>query len=683
MNKKVLGILLGTAALLLVSCQDFLKGQETAEQIQSAITYANADYTLIKIQPQKGTGTVVKPAGGEAQQKPSDIFDLSFEPSADYEFVTWKVTSKKISDAADLQNYIKINDPDKVETTVTFKKPLDDIIITPVVVRRPKILSYSPIYTGSFSLKDTKIQVIFDRKMDPSCIYYSLDEINELKAELGLSDQDFLPENAVPGMTDIYGYKKNGEYIYKNISIKNNESQENINNRFNAPYFENPTTLIIPANRDLLPENYSFISVSIDKSFCYEAEYENISKKIGLFESKDWVYRVNNQDDNTPPTLSELEIQKKDESNQKVDLQILPFNQTYDPEEWAQKITRLKEKKIYIKIKAADEGSGVAPYFDIVLNSFLDKNYNSQQKITTLKTYFTKNDKESSYEGEIDLTDYSEGVYTLSILLYDNTGNSQKCITTKLQGQNTTVDASAYFIIDENIYINEPFIEEDENSDTKIKISWVPCWDLKSVDIKYSKNGGQDWTRIDQIKDIFERNQKVDENHNPIYDDAGNPIFELTITTNQLIEYSDFDKVHTFEISFKDWYGNSRTFTKTYRTKELCNPTISSISYNSVDHQIAILYSYNRKPSNMEKVYFVCSKDPNFSTNSNNVKKILLEPDEIFENLLYRKYIYQNDVKDYTYFKIYVCQKNDETVYKTSLCFKKITGTGTINFILN
>ena len=49
MNKKVIGTLLCAAALLLVSCENFLKGQETAEQIQAAITYANSDFTLIKV----------------------------------------------------------------------------------------------------------------------------------------------------------------------------------------------------------------------------------------------------------------------------------------------------------------------------------------------------------------------------------------------------------------------------------------------------------------------------------------------------------------------------------------------------------------------------------------------------------------------------------------------------------
>ncbi len=651
MNKKVFGILLSTFALLLVSCQNFLNGREASEQIKAAITYANSDYTLIKVKPQNGTGTVVKPAGGEAQQKPSDVFDLSFEPSADYEFVTWKVTSKKISDAADLQNYIKINDPDKVETTVTFKKPLDDIIITPVVVRRPKILSYSPIYTGSLSLKDTKIQVIFDKKMDRSSIYYSLDEINELKDELGLSDQDFLPENAVPGMTDIYGYKKNGEYIYKNILIKNNDEQTNINNRFSAPYFENPTTLIIPANRDSLPDAFSFISVSIDKSFCYEVEYENISKKIGLFESKDWVYQVNSQDDSIPPNLLDLEIQMKDEGEQKKDLQIQPSDTVFDNHKWVEEIHKLKEKKIYIKFKAADEGSGVAPYFDIVLDRFFDMKNGSQTRATTLKRYYTSIDRESYYEGEIDLTDYPDGVYTLSIILYDNNGNFRNSITTKPQGQNTTVDASAYFIIDENIYINEPCIEDEENPITNIKISWEPCWDLKSVDIKYKKTVDQNWTSIDQITNIFDGN----------------------IITSKIIDSLVLSTDYTFEIIFTDWYDHSKTFTKTYSTQEICKPTIKAMTVISNSY-VQITYHFNRNPISKEKIYLVCSNYEDFSYD---VKRYELY--ELNGDLLAVTFNYNEQLKDYSYFKICVYWEDDPNKYTSSARWRKSTA-GTLHF---
>ena len=264
MSKKVTGMLLSISLLLLAGCQNFSKSQEVAEQIKAAIEYANSDAYLIKVQPQKGTGNVVKPAGGEAYKKATDVFEIAFETSSEYEFVYWTISSKSVPQGKTIWDYIIIDDPNKAETTVRFENPLDDIIITPVVSRRPKLLSYSPANLDTLSLKDSKIKVIFDRQMDPSSIYYDWEEIVELEEEYGLQEEDFLKYTQIinqASLTQYYGYKINTgngeEYIYKNILIKNNESQKNINNRFEAPYFESPTILIIPPNRSLLPEAYS------------------------------------------------------------------------------------------------------------------------------------------------------------------------------------------------------------------------------------------------------------------------------------------------------------------------------------------------------------------------------------------------------------------------------------------
>ena len=75
------------SALLLVSCNNFLKGADTANQLKAAINYANAKPYLIKVQPEKGTGNVVKPASGEALQKVTDVFEIKFEPSQEYAHV--------------------------------------------------------------------------------------------------------------------------------------------------------------------------------------------------------------------------------------------------------------------------------------------------------------------------------------------------------------------------------------------------------------------------------------------------------------------------------------------------------------------------------------------------------------------------------------------------------------------
>ena len=63
---------------LFSSCENFLKAKGTADVIQQAIDYANSTKYSIKVNTEKGSGIVTKPAAGEALVKVSDTFSLSF-----------------------------------------------------------------------------------------------------------------------------------------------------------------------------------------------------------------------------------------------------------------------------------------------------------------------------------------------------------------------------------------------------------------------------------------------------------------------------------------------------------------------------------------------------------------------------------------------------------------------------
>lgn len=72
--------------------------------------------------------------------------------------------------------------------------------------------------------------------------YYTQEEIDELKKS-GVEEKDFLPPISNSNQNH-YGYKKNNEVFFKNITIKNGKTGDNINKCFDQPIFETPEVLL-------------------------------------------------------------------------------------------------------------------------------------------------------------------------------------------------------------------------------------------------------------------------------------------------------------------------------------------------------------------------------------------------------------------------------------------------------
>ncbi|MBO6219539.1 MAG: hypothetical protein J6N81_08200 [Treponema sp.] len=79
--------------------------------------------------------------------------------------------------------------------------------------------------------------------MDESSIYFSQNELSEL-------DFDSLLQDDSSGITKTYGYVKDGEIFYKNISVSDLNSGENLLKHINAPFFESPNRLSLTIKKD-------------------------------------------------------------------------------------------------------------------------------------------------------------------------------------------------------------------------------------------------------------------------------------------------------------------------------------------------------------------------------------------------------------------------------------------------
>lgn len=297
-------------ALTFTSCDNFLNGNNIRQQLEKQIEYNNTEPYTVYVDAQKDTGIITKPAGGEAEVKPSDTFNLSFNCDTSYQFIKWQAYDSATGENIDNDIYLKIEDPQQLDTTCSFLKIPDDpnieLAIYAVVAKRPQIFFYKPNDSGTGSPAFTDIQVFFDQfNMDPDNIYYTKEEMQELKETLNLQDEDFLQGDETLCGGRYYGYQKKGNKYFKNIQIVNYEiPTQNMAKYFCNPYWEKEpnsiggSTLVIQTAYPAPPKGES-LYVSLSDNFCY---YYKDGIPVKLLESKAWPYKIaQTSNDQIPP----------------------------------------------------------------------------------------------------------------------------------------------------------------------------------------------------------------------------------------------------------------------------------------------------------------------------------------------------------------------------------------------
>lgn len=414
LSKSIKSILGGAffclEALMFVSCDNFMKGADTKEQLDKIIEYNNAQFYTIRVNADKGCGVVKSPAGGVAQKKVSDSFEVSFDANADYEFISWKIIDSRTKKEYTNGEYLLLDSLDKDIVTCTFvKAPGDGVQLTlyAEVVKRPRIISRSPQWDASGAYRDSRIQVMFDCDMDEQSIYYTDQEKKELKQEYGLTDYDFISNNE----SKTYACKIDGVLNYKNISLEDYNTGRLLTNNFSEPYFEDSRTLVIPANDSQLLTAGTQILVVIGKGFfCYKME-----KTVSLKEDETWVYYLNTKTDTEPPEISAPPVIKnKDASG------VLSTN--------AGAPTLLQQATLNISsLDIMDEGSGPNGFFNLKMAG---KDSEGNYTLTkTVKVPYTEiNYPSAKHNGNFVLPAYvTDGDYKITeIEVSDKNGRSTK-----------------------------------------------------------------------------------------------------------------------------------------------------------------------------------------------------------------------------------------------------------------
>ncbi|MCR4901103.1 MAG: hypothetical protein K5907_09855 [Treponema sp.] len=441
-----MAFLLLSFSLLFTSCDNFLNETEVVKKIEGAISYANSGYFIINIDYPSGKGVMKSPAGGEIEKKMTDKFVLCFEPSSDYDFLSWKIFDSNSGKELKNGEYLTVDSLLDAETTCTFtKEPPSDVKLSLVasVVPRAQIISYSPMTSGV--LKDSSIKVLFDQNMDYESIYFTNEEINTLLAD-GIEKKDLL-KASVENSENYYGYIKtvNGvqEVFFKNIFIKNNKTDENINKFFEAPVFENPRILSISANSEKLLDDYTQVLVTIENNFFYTYTIdESTQKAIKLSESKKWTYQVNNKTD-----VDSMVFQKKNNENlfsftlkQGDETQIIAQNTTpelkwdnnnrsgLDKHSYLQKNEEGLGLYLDVSLQDVTGGSGPDSYFLIKYNHIDNKTFYSADNGQNISgslaiPYKIYTSEDAIYKGDLPLDLPKEGIYRIYFDFVDRSGN--------------------------------------------------------------------------------------------------------------------------------------------------------------------------------------------------------------------------------------------------------------------
>ena len=464
---------------IFTSCENFLNGQKIKQQIEDEIALANAPAFPILIDGSKGK---FSPSKGSYPIKVTQGMNIAFESDTDFEFIRWEVFNVMTGESLDSDGYIEFTDSKSDETSFKLlKEPGSEMQlgVRSIVSARPQIVSYTPNSLGM--LKDSTIQILFNRDIDPDSIYYSEKERNELKVSERLSDSDFLYK-LIGGEKKYYCYKKNGETFFKNIMLINNKTGDNINACFNPPVFESPRSLSISVNKKTnsgrILDDFTQVLVEVEKGFFYTEQ----EKPVEMAGSKMWMYQVNNRNDDKPLVIAKsgstelFSAKFKSDNTDFIKSAAFALNKSGFG---ALKFIKNGNFKfdLNIEVQEQDGGSGPNSYFTVTVKKLYGVNYaaSTYEKSFTLY-YQTVTSDTAVFEGSVDLeqekVSLGDGVYEVIFDFMDRSGNHLIYPS----------GSHFYFAVDTKApEINTPTISSTNS--TTYTLNWSDYVDLKTAEI--------------------------------------------------------------------------------------------------------------------------------------------------------------------------------------------------------
>ena len=189
MKNKISSFFLITILLLLISCENFMNGEDTRKEIEDAIAYNNAQECTVVFRADAGTGEFL--GSVERTYKVGYESEVQFELNTeDYVFKTLEAvcqTDRSVSRASSVEfKEISRNDKKGIyKYKVKLLSDTKDVLIRPVCLAVPKITNITPAFESNGCDQDSVIKITFNKPLNPETFkseyisIYSDDDLSE------------------------------------------------------------------------------------------------------------------------------------------------------------------------------------------------------------------------------------------------------------------------------------------------------------------------------------------------------------------------------------------------------------------------------------------------------------------------------------------------------------------------
>lgn len=557
------------SSLLLISCENFMQGAEAKKLLEEQVDYAKSTSCNLSLYTDYGT---IKNAANRSVKVTDKFSTEFFENDSGYQFVKWTVTPS---------GAVSFSDETASAVDFTVTSAASDIVVKPLLYKRPMIVTCSPDGSQATYPKDTVIKLIFSENIS---------------------------ENA-----DLSALKISCDYT-------------DYTEHFSAPVISQNVITIAPDRNNPVPiekGTQKTLTVSVPASVFYETP----EAKIYIKDPYIFSYTINSENDKTAPVVLDFKIAKTPdnlEAGTNLFSQGL-FKDTVaavGKENFFVPANTVSSVHFSFKATDTDTGSGISHLlvrervlYDTDGNALTDK---TSQKIIYLNDCITDTIAEGTMSYKFDAV-LSDGITELDFSFVDNSGNESDPFTYSfikdltpitnfnLQYGPVCLESDYSFIHKDDITGNYKFIDEIENGRIIDSMSsYIDLYNYYLISIPFSDPMAcfEEFKYVEKIDDISIKTELLDESNNVI--ETKTQIYKATLLGMQFNDKDSIVSIYHFDNIDKNKIINVRFIL----TDAAGNTQTQNFKINAVPKLVETRFV--EEPDNEKYFYLYFSHEPNF-----------------------------------------------------------------------